>query len=353
MAITRPSGTRDFNYSQDMAIVRTRWQWILLLVGLILYLTCPLFLNPSVVNLVNLIGIIIIVVGGLNIATGYCGQINIGQAAFMAVGAYTSVLLVTHFGLNFLLALVGAAIVAGLATAFFALPAARIKGFYLAMATLAAHFIIITAIAHPLEGISGGYDGIIAPPPKIGGMVFNHPESMFYIIAPFMLLSVFCTKNLVRTGVGRAFIAIRDNDLAAEVQGINVFYYKVLAFLICGLYAGVAGSLWAHWIRHISPDHFLLMHSIWYLGMLIVGGLGSTTGGVFGVIFLLVLDHYLKTGAMLVFQISPSIGAAVQSGGLPILYGLIIMLFVIFEPRGLAHRWEVFKSSYRLRPFSY
>ncbi len=351
--MARPCGVYDSSYAQDMAIVRTRWQWVLSIAGLILLFSLPLFLSGRWLNLINLIGISLIAVHGLNILTGYCGQISLGQAAFMAVGAYTSGVLTAKLGLSFWVALPCSALTAGVIGLIFGLPSLRVKGFYLAMATLAAQFIIPALISHPLEGITGGIHSLIVPAPKIGGKVLSSPQSMFYIIIPLTALMTFFAKNLVRTGVGRAFIAIRDNDLAAEVMGINIFYYKLLAFFICSVYAGVAGSLWAHWMRAINPDHFTLMDSIWYVGMMIVGGMGSTVGAVFGVSFLRILDELTKILGSWLAVIIPAWAAFLQGALGPLIYGLVIILFLIFEPRGLAHRWEIFKNSYRLRPFAY
>ncbi len=353
MAVARPCGTYDESYAKDMAIVRTRLQWIILVVGLIFLLSLPLFLGGRWLNLLNLIGISLIAVHGLNILTGYCGQISLGQAAFMAVGAYTSGVLTAKLGFPFWVALPCAALSAGVVGLIFGLPSLRVKGFYLAMATLAAQFIIPALISHPLEGITNGVRSLVVPAPKLGQMAFTSPQSMFYIIIPIAVLMTFFAKNLVRTGVGRAFIAIRDNDLAAEVQGVNVFRYKLLAFFICSVYAGVAGCLWAHWMRAINPDHFMLMDSIWYVGMMIVGGMGSTAGAVFGVAFLRILDELTKVGVMWLSGIFVAWGAFLQAALGPIVYGLVIILFIIFEPRGLAHRWEILKASYRLRPFAY
>jgi branched-chain amino acid transport system permease protein len=353
MAVARPCGTYDESYAKDMAIVRTRLQWIILVAGLILLFCLPLFVGGRWLNLLNLIGISLIAVHGLNILTGYCGQISLGQAAFMAVGAYTSGVLTAKLGFSFWVALPCAALIAGVVGLIFGLPSLRVKGFYLAMATLAAQFIIPALIAHPLEGITNGVRSLVVPPPKLGQLVFTSPQSMFYIVIPIAALMTFFAKNLARTGMGRAFIAIRDNDLAAEVQGVNVFSYKLLAFFICSVYAGVAGCLWAHWMRAINPDHFTLMDSIWYVGMMIVGGMGSTAGAVFGVSFLRILDEGTKELSMWLSGIFVAWGAFFQAALGPIVYGLVIMLFIIFEPRGLAHRWEIFKTSYRLRPFAY
>lgn len=353
MAVARPCGTYDESYAEDMAIVRTRLQWIILILGLILLFSLPLFISGRWLNLINFIGISLIAVHGLNILTGYCGQISLGQAAFMAVGAYTSGILTAKLGWSFWAALPCAALIAGVVGLVFGLPSLRVKGFYLAMATLAAQFIIPALLSNPLEGLTGGVHSLRVPAPRVGDFACTSAQSMFYIVIPIAVLMTFFAKNLVRTGVGRAFIAIRDNDLAAEVQGVNVFQYKLLAFFICSVYAGVAGCLWAHWMRAINPDHFTLMDSIWYVGMMIVGGMGSTAGAVFGVAFLRILDELTKILGMWLSGIFVAWGAFLQAALGPIVYGLVIILFIIFEPRGLAHRWEVFKASYRLRPFAY
>jgi len=353
MAVNRPSGVRDFSYAQDMAIVRTKWQWAMTIGALVLLFVSPLFLPLEYVNLINYIAITIVTVQGLNIILGYCGQISLGQSAFVGVGAYIAGVLSAKLGVNFLLTLPCAAIGAGIAGAIFALPAARIKGFYLAMATLAAQFIIPALIAHPLANITGGTNSLMVPTPKIGGLLFNTPDRMFYIIVPLTVLLVFFAKNLVRTGVGRAMIAIRDNDLAAEVMGVNVFRYKTIAFFVGSLYAGVAGWMWAYWTRALNPDIFTLTESIWYLGMLVVGGAGSVAGGCFGPMLLRMLDFYLKKFGMYLSGVNANMSAAIQGAGSPLIYGIVILVFIIFEPRGLAHMWEKFKSSYRLRPFTH
>lgn len=353
MAIARPSGTYDRSYAQDMAIVRTRWQWVLLIAALVLLFSLPAFTSSRFLSVISAICIVLIAVHGLNILTGYCGQISLGQSAFMAVGAYTSGLLTARLGLSFWVALPCAALSAGIVGLVFGLPSLRIKGFYLAMATLAAQFIIPALIVNIRPDITGGVHTLVVPAPSVAGVVCKSSQSMFYIIVPITLLMTFFAKNLVRTGVGRAFVAIRDNDLAAQVMGISVFRYKLLAFFICSVYAGVAGALWAHWVRAINPDHFTLMHSIWFLGMLIVGGMGSTAGAVFGVVVLRILDELTKIFGTYMATIFPALIGSIQAALGVSVYGIVIILFLLFEPRGLAHRWEIFKASYRLRPFSY
>jgi len=353
MSIARPCGTYDKTYAQSLAIVRTRWQWVLLAVGLVFLFSMPLWLSGRWLDFVTVTCITLIAVQGLNLLTGYCGQISLGQSALMAVGAYTSAVLTAKLGLSFWIALPLSALSAGAVGLIFGLPSLRVKGFYLAMATLAAQFIIPALIINPLEPFTGGARSLRVPAPEIAGIVCNNPPTIFCIVVPIAVLMTFFAKNIARTGIGRAFVAIRDNDLAAEVAGIDIFRYKLLAFFVCSVYAGIAGCLWAHWVRALNPEHFTLMDSIWFLGMVVVGGMGSTAGAVFGTVFLRAIDELIKTLGMFLSGVFPDWGAMLQGALGPMTFGLVIMLFLIFEPRGLAHLWEVFKISYRLRPFAY
>ncbi len=349
----RPCGDFDRSYSQDMAIVRTRLQWTILIVGLVFLFSLPLVSSNATIHLLNYIAITLIAVHGLNILTGYTGLLNLGQAAFMAAGAYISGVLTAGLGLSFWVALPCAALGAGMIGLIFGLPSLRIKGFYLAMSTLAAQFIIISAIVNIRPDLTGGWTSLLVPAPKIGDFVFNSQFRMFYIIMPLAVLITLLAKNLVRTGVGRALIAIRDNDLAAEVMGIDIFRYKLLSFFICTVFAGIAGCLWAHWQRAIEPGIFGLHQSVWLVGMVIVGGMGSTAGAVFGTVFIRIIDELAKTVGPLIAGVFPAVSGNISAALGSMFFSVVIVLFVVFEPRGLAHRWELFKVSYRLNPFAY
>jgi branched-chain amino acid transport system permease protein len=337
------------DYGQDVAIFRTKLDWGILLIFLIFLFTCPLFMSARVLTIMTVIGIAIISVHGLNILTGYCGQISIGHVGFMAVGAYISAILTAKFGWSFWMALPCAALGAGIAGLIFGLPSLKIKGFYLIMATIAAHFIIIWVIIQ-FQSITGGPDGLPVPKPKIGHFVLKSKASYFYLVMALATLSTLFAKNIIRTRAGRAFVAIRDNDLAAEVMGISLWSYKLQAFFIGCVYAGVAGALLVHYYGLASVDQFPFMDSVWYLGMLIVGGMGSTAGAIMGAISLKLLDE-------LVTIVGPILSAAVAAQAAAslalIVRGLVIIIFLIFEPRGLAHRWGMIKDYFRLWPFSY
>ena len=234
----------------------------------------------------------------------------------------------------------------------FGLPSVRVKGFYLAITTIAAQFIIIWVINH--WGLTGGFQGITVPYASIGGLVFRSESSQFYLIITITIICVLVGNNLTRTKVGRAFIAIRDNDLAAQVMGVNLLYYKLLAFFIGCFFAGIAGGLFAHYTGSLNAEQFSFTESILYVGMIIIGGLGTNLGPVLGVVFIRVLQQLLLGDVVpfleRTFTMFP---AGFASGVAPMLFGLVIVLFLILEPRGIAHRWSLFKAAYRLWPFSY
>jgi branched-chain amino acid transport system permease protein len=342
-------GTFQESYAQDLAIFHTKLHWGVLFVFLLFLFTCPLFFSDRMLTIMTMIGIAVISVHGLNILTGYCGQISIGHAGFMAVGGYTSAILCAKLGWPFWVALPCGALSAGIAGLIFGLPSLKIKGFYLIMATIAAQFIIIWTIIQ-LRSITGGPDGLSVPKPAIGSIVLSSKTNYFYLVMALTCLATLLAKNIMRTRAGRAFIAIRDNDLAAEVMGISLWSYKLQAFFIGCVYAGVAGSLLIHYYSFASTDQFPFMDSVWYLGMLIVGGMGSTTGAIFGAVSLKLLDELVTmAGPVLSAVVAPQAAASLAL----ISHGLIIIIFLIFEPRGLHHRWEMIKAYFSLWPFSH
>jgi branched-chain amino acid transport system permease protein len=350
--MTLPAGTRNYNYAEDMAIFRTRTHWILLIVLLVLLFTAPLWFGDHWLGIANRIGITIIAVTGLNILTGYCGQLSIGHAGFMAVGAYTSAILTARLGLPFIVGLLGAGIMSGFIGILFGMPSLRVKGFYLAIATIAAQFIIIWVIEH-WTSVTGPNGIMDIRPASFGGLILRSVTSEFFLILIIAIIAIFAAKNLARTRVGRAFVAIRDNDLAAEVMGISLFRYKLTAFFIGCFFAGIAGSLLAHTSRTISPDYFQFKDSILFIGMIIIGGLGTTIGPIFGVVFIRLLDELVTQLSPTLQNAFPNVLPGFTSGIAPLVFGLAIILFLVFEPRGLAHRWQLFKSAYRYWPFSY
>jgi branched-chain amino acid transport system permease protein len=356
MAMMRPSGDFDRNYQKDLSFIRKPWQWALLLAGIAAVATSPYWGTPYIVITLNRIGYTIIAVQGLNILTGYTGQISLGQAAFMLVGGYVSALTVEHLGLSVFLAIPIAALGAGLVGLVFGLPSLRVKGFYLAMATLAAQFIIPWLTRHTFKEYLGGSNGIIsAAVPRIGSFEFNQPSRYIYITLAVLIITTIIAANISRSRAGRAFVAIRDNDLAAEVLGVNPFGYKLRAFFLAAVFAGVAGALRAHSQRAIGTElGYTLTESIFFLGMLVIGGLGTNIGPFLGTTFVVLMQDLSNTvGSGLADVLPAAMTDRMLTSFRPIFFGVVLALFLIFEPRGLAHRWRLFKAAWRLRPFSH
>ncbi|MCA9866128.1 MAG: branched-chain amino acid ABC transporter permease [Anaerolineae bacterium] len=354
MTALRPAGDFDRTYEQDMSVIRRPWQWVALAVVLLLALTAPRWGSAYLVSTANHIFYTIIAVQGLNVLVGYTGQISLGQAAFMLVGGYTSALVTTHLGLPFPLAVLVAGLSTGLVGLLFGLPSLRVKGFYLAMATLAAQFIIPWVSRHLYPDLLGGTSGrITAPVPVIFGISFGEVNNYFYLSLITLILTTILMLNISRSRLGRAFVSLRDNDLAAELLGVNLFGYKLRAFFIASFLAGVAGALKAHSQRGVGTEFgYGLEESIIMLGMLVIGGLGTNLGPFLGVTAVILLEDLAGVTGQRMAQLFPSQAARFLTSFRPIFFGLILMLFLIFEPRGLAHRWQTIKSAWRLRPFS-
>jgi branched-chain amino acid transport system permease protein len=354
MAVLRPAGDFDRSYAQDMSIVRQKWQWLLLLLTLLFVFSLPQWASAYWVATLNRLAYTIIALQGVNLLTGYCGQISLGQAAFMLVGGYISSLALIHWGLPIYVTIPIAAVGTGVFGLIFGLPSLRVKGFYLAMATLAAQFIIPWLSRQTFKDYLGGVNGFISVPPTvIAGIEFGEISRYVYISLIVLLITTVLTANVTRTRLGRAFVSVRDNDLAAELLGVNLFATKLRAFIIAAMLAGVAGALRAHSQRNIGTEFgYDLVESIVFLGMLVIGGLGSNLGPFLGSAVVIFLgDFGIRLGAALAVSL-PQQSAALQVAFRPIFFGLALMLFLIFEPRGLAYRWQIIKASWRLRPFS-
>jgi branched-chain amino acid transport system permease protein len=348
-----PCGIRNYSYNTDTAIIRTKTQWVLFSAFLLLLFTMPLYISKSSdLGVANLIGIMMISVIGLNILMGYCGQLSIGHAGFMAVGAYTTAILTSTFGVPYFAALLCSGLTAGAIGLLFGMPSMRVKGFYLAITTIAAQFIIIWIINHWTD-VTHGSMGMSVASASIGPFLFDTEAKQYYLIMGITALSVLFATNLARSRIGRAFIAVRDNDLAAEVMGINVFSYKLLAFFLGCFFAGIAGSLLAQWRGSISAEDFTFSQSILYVGILVIGGLGTAIGPVVGVSTIGFLLYWLLPLGVTALESISVLPTGFSSGLSPMFFGAVMIAFLVLEPRGMAHLWSLFKASYRLWPFSY
>jgi branched-chain amino acid transport system permease protein len=337
-------------YSEDMAIFETPLSRWLLGAFLVAFATVPLFATHYWLDILNRILVAVIAAMGLNILTGYTGQISLGNAAFLSVGAYVTAYL-GRLGVPFPIVIPVAGIVTALVGMVFGVPSLRLKGLYLAVATLAAHFVIEFTIVH-WESVTGGVNGISIPAAKAGPLELRSDGQLFWLVLVIAITLLFAARNLFRTKVGKAFIAIRDQDISAEVMGVNVFKYKLLAFGVSSFYVGVAGALLAYQARIISPENFPITVAIDQLGMIIIGGLGTVLGSVFGAVFVTLLPELLRLGTGTLSDSFPGLVglfAPLKTG----LFGLAIVLFLVFEPDGMAARWHKIRNYWKLYPFSY
>ncbi|MFH0823717.1 MAG: branched-chain amino acid ABC transporter permease [Pseudomonadota bacterium] len=345
------SGDFKESYLEDERIFQTVFVKIWLCILAVFLLLLPFYAGPYVMYIANIIGFAVIGAVGLNLLTGCTGQISLGHAAFMGVGGYTTAILMTRCGLSFWLALPAAGAVTAFTGILIGIPSLRVKGLYLCIATLAAQFILEWVFVH-WESLTHGIRGINVPPPSLGSFLFDTERSFYFITLLFVALSVGFARNLLRTKWGRAFVAIRDRDLAAEMMGINLFRYKLTAFAISSFYAGIAGGLWVSFIKVVTPEHFPFSLSIEYLAMVIVGGLGSILGSIFGAIFMVLVPETLNVLTSSLKHWFPAVGQLF----IPmkeVIFGGLIVLFLIFEPHGLAEIWQRIKNFFGLWPFSY
>ncbi|MCP4752119.1 MAG: branched-chain amino acid ABC transporter permease, partial [Proteobacteria bacterium] len=297
--------------------------------------------------LVNLVAAI-----GLNLLTGFTGLLSLGHAAFLGVGAYTSALRLTGAGFPLILSMIAAGLVAALAGVVVGIPSLRIKGFYLMVATLAFQMVIDYGIIH-WDSLTRGIRGIEVPTPYFLGISLQEHSSFFVFLFVVTVVLMWGAKNLTRSKIGRAFIAIRDNDISAEIIGIPIFPYKLLSFAISAFYAGVAGALYASLLRTAIPEDYHLMNSILLLAMVLIGGLGRLTGTVFGVIFMTLIPILLDNFFSFLSQVYDPNITIMLGPSKELVYGGLIVLFIIFEPEGLVGVWIKIREYFRIWPLPY
>lgn len=305
---------------------RKSWLNILIFVGIIAVAAVlpVLAANPYQVHILNLLGIYMILNFGLNIAMGYCGQMNLALAAFWGVGAYASTLLTVDLGLNFWLALPISGLVTAILGALVGLPSLKVRSHYLAIVTIGLAGIINLVLVNEREITRGAIGITNVPSPSVFGFELNDGFRYYYFVLVVVILGYLLARQIVNNRLGRNFVAIRDDHVAAQAMGINIAYYQILAFAISGFYAGIAGSVYAHMINYVSPDIFSFQSMMFVLTMTLVGGLGSLNGSLIGSL-LAIIQEYLRQFED--FQL--------------VIYGAIVVLCVLFFPGGvvgLAHR---------------
>lgn len=340
--------TAKQTYLADEALFDTRVQraWLALLAASLALF--PFVADAYWLYLACLVAINIASATGLNILTGYTGLVSLGQAAFMGLGAYTVAVMELRLGTPVLVNLLGGGAVAMAGGILVGIPSLRVKGLYLAISTIAASFIAHFIFAN--WEFTGGTAGLQVPPARVLGVDLDTSFKIYWLIVPVTALMVLGAANLFRTRIGRAFIAIRDRDISAEVLGIPLLKYKLMSFGISSFYAGVAGGMWAYMFRAVGPESFTLITSIFFLAAVIVGGMGTILGGILGAIFMTMVPELLR----LMVDLAQPFVANAQALFAPIrtiVFGGLIILFLVFEPQGLAEIVARIRRSWHLWPF--
>lgn len=345
------SGNYKTTYRNDMKMFGTTSAKIKAILLVAIVLLVPTFTSSYWVGLLTLCAIASIGAIGLNILTGFTGQISIGVGAFLGVGGYTAAILTSTVGLSFWIALPLAGVVTAVVGGLFGIPSLRLRGLYLAIATLAAQVIILFVISR-WDSLTGGTSGMMLNRPKIGQFALSDNTSYYYLCVIILVLTALYATNLIRTRTGRAFLAVRDRDIAAQIMGINLFKYKIMAFVISSFFVGIAGALLAHYTMIVSPELYSMHVSIEYLAMILIGGLGSVFGSILGATFITLLPVGLGSIIEYLTLYMPDM-YKLLSAFKEFVFGTVIILFLIFEPGGLAHIWMNIKKYFRLWPFTY
>ena len=353
----REAGQFKATYAEDQQIFPIRQDRIAVLLMLaVAYLLVPFFANEYWLSaILTPFLIFALATLGLNLLTGYAGQLSLGTAAFMAVGAFAAYnLLLRVPGIPLLVAFVLAGVCAALVGIVFGLPSLRIKGFYLAVATLAAQFFVVWALTKFGWFSNYSSSGVItAQKMSILGYSFDSPLAKYLLVLTIVAVLALAAKNMVRSSLGRAWMAVRDMDVAAEVIGIRILHTKLMAFAISSFYCGMAGALYAFaYLGTVEPEGFNLDLSFRVLFMVIIGGVGSILGSFLGAAFIVLLPIFLDTIA---HPIELALGLTLPPGLMSnvelVVFGGLIIFFLVVEPHGLARLWQICKEKLRLWPF--
>ena len=340
-------GSFKESYREELSLFRTDFGrlWVCIILVL-LFVVVPLVGGMKTLNLFSLIGIYAMAALGLNILTGFTGQLSLAHGSLFGIGAYTTAILCSRGGFPFLITIPIAVIFTGAVGIILAFPAARLRNLYLCIATLGGQLILEYLFLH-WKGLTGGAEGLTITTGESALLSVGHETTLYFVVFIALAILIWVAANLMRTRFGRAFTAIRDNETAAEGMGVPIFRYKVLSFAISSCYAGFAGALFAYHMGEISPGLFGLGRSMEFLAMIVAGGLGSIPGAVFGSVFIVVLNQFL--GAMAkYFPETCAITAMVPIR--EFFYGGVIVLFITFQAKGISFFWERTKSLFRTWP---
>jgi branched-chain amino acid transport system permease protein len=354
-AVLRPSGEFKISYASDQTVFPTRMSLVFCIAGIALACLAPLVLGRYGLSLLIQIGYLGIGALGLNLLVGFTGQISIGHGVFFGFGAFASAWLTNRLNVPTLFAIPLAGVATAAVGLAFGLPAARLKGLYLAIASLAAQFILQDFFARA-SWFTGGVAGTPAPPFSIFGWQADSDGRYFYVVLACTVGAYLLATNFMRTRDGRALVALRDHYLSAEMMGIHLAKYRTLAFGIAAFFGGLGGALYAHYLGFVSVEGFGLLLSVQFLAMIIIGGLGSIMGTLLGTTFMVLLPEVMGglaaalSGSAIDHLFSLSDGIAFLK---EMAIGGAIVLFLIFEPDGLAHRWRLVRAYWKLYPFSH
>ncbi|WP_213954707.1 branched-chain amino acid ABC transporter permease [Variovorax sp. dw_954] len=345
------SRTYQTTYAGLVALAPRRSTWSWSLAGLVLLTLAPAWFGAHGLNILTDIFVVSIGVLGLNLLSGVAGQISLGHAGFLLIGAYAQAILGTDYGVPSLLAIPLAGLVAALASLIVGVPSLRLKGLYLAITTLAFTFIVRHVVLFA-EGLTRGSAGMPVEPLSIAGFSFKGDERFYYAALAMLVLFVLITLNIMRTRIGRAWLALRDHDIAARAMGIDLMRYKLLAFMVSAFYTGVAGALVALQTRFVNVDTFTVLISIEALAMVIVGGMGRTHGAILGAALILFLPELLNYGFAAAGDSVRTLMADRIYEVKGLMYGVVILLFLRLEPEGLAGIWRKSKRFWVQWPLS-
>jgi branched-chain amino acid transport system permease protein len=353
----REAGQFKTAYEADAAIFPIRQdRYAMAAILVIAYVVIPLIATPYIFSALLIPCLILALAAlGLNILTGYAGQLSLGTAAFMAVGAFASYNFMLRVpGMPVLLAFVGGGLSAAAVGLVFGLPSVRIRGFYLAVATLAAQFFILWCLTKIGWFTNYSSSGVIsAQPIVILGYEFRSPTSKYLLVLTIAAVMALAAKNMARSNVGRQWMAVRDMDVAAEVIGIRLMYAKLLAFAVSSFYCGIAGALYAFaYLGTVEPEAYNLDLSFRILFMIIIGGVGTVLGAFLGSAFIVLLPLLLNYFTRFLEQnLHLDVPMSAASNVELMTFGALIIFFLIVEPHGLARLWQIAKEKLRLWPF--
>jgi branched-chain amino acid transport system permease protein len=343
--------TYKTSYADLVALTPHRSTWVWSGVGLLLVACAPLVLGSHGLGILSVIFVMAIGVLGLNLLTGVTGQISLGHAGFLLIGAYAQAVLTTDYGFPAWLAIFGSGAVAAIASLVVGVPSLRLKGLYLAITTLAFTFIVRHLVLFA-EDITRGSEGMAVNPLVLAGYEVKSDQPFFYVALVMLVMFVLITLNVMRSRIGRAWLAVRDHDIAARAMGINLMRYKLLAFMVSAFYTGVAGALVALQTRYINVDTFSILISIEALAMIIVGGMGRVHGALLGTALILLLPELLN----FCFSLAGDRFTTLMSDRIyeikGLMYGVVILLFLRLEPEGLAGIWRKVKRFWAQWPLS-